>query len=95
MTAVPLEELPLEAEALADEALALVVDVALAVTELEAEEELDLSETLSPETELGLLVLGTGLLCFVIFQSLIHSMRILALTLQGYRKYSSEERNVA
>lgn len=60
---MPLEELPLEAETLVDEALALVVDVALAVTELEAEEELDLSETLSPETELGLLVLGTGLLC--------------------------------
>lgn len=63
LAAVP-EELALEAEALADEALALVADeawalvadVALAVTELEAEEEPDLSETVPPETELGSLL---------------------------------------
>ena len=33
------------------------------LTEHEAEEEPDLSKTSSPETELGLLVLETGLLC--------------------------------
>lgn len=54
LAAVPLEEL-----ALADEALELVADAALAVTELEAEDEPDLSETVPPETELGLLVLET------------------------------------
>lgn len=55
LAAAPLEEVALEAWALADEALALVADVALAVTELEAEleaeEEPDLSETVPPETE--------------------------------------------
>lgn len=62
LAAVTLEAVALEAEALADEALALVADVALAVmelaeeTELEAEEEPDLSEIVPPETELGSLV---------------------------------------
>ena len=51
LAAEPLDELALEAEE-------LLADVALAVTELEPEEEAELSETVPPETELGLSVLA-------------------------------------
>lgn len=51
LAAEPLDELALEAEA-------VLADVALTVTELEPEEEAELSDTVPPVRELGLTVLA-------------------------------------